>query len=458
MTAVIDAATVPGAPPSIRCLAESRLALLGLGNVGRTLARLIQRDPGCLGRPVRVEGALVRYAGRHRSAPCRIVEDPSQLLDARPDVLVEVLGGLEPARRLVVDALERGIPVVTANKSLLAVHGEEISDASRRSGAPVHFEAAVLAGVPFLSTFGRRPLAAAPTRIVGILNGTSNFVLSRVASGIDPAAAIAEAQHLGLAEPDPSKDLAGADAAEKLTILIRQFFGLRVHPGQVRTESIDRLLPADLDHARELGGTLKPLAFAESIGGAVACWAGPAFLFNDDPIAHLSGVLNAVRLETDGQPPLCFTGPGAGPEVTARTILDDVGEVLSGARGGLRQAEAAGGAADGHASAWYVRLRLPGDVPGTEAIASLAQGHATWIRRWSTPDWRSGTCERRFLTFPCTEGALESALRALAAQFNCTTQAFPVVQNGSATQFPQQIRRSGGAWRFGGLVGPEAIG
>lgn len=444
----------PTAPLDPKCLVrDARVALLGLGNVGRAVAHLLITHPECVARRVRLEGALVRHAERHANAPCPVVHDASELLAARPDVLIEVLGGLEPARTIVLEALERGIPVVTANKSLLAAHGDELFEVASRRGTPLHFDAAVIAGVPFLTAFARRPLAATATRIVGILNGTSNFVLSRVAAGVETAAAIEEAQRLGLAEPDPSKDLSGADAAEKLAILVRQFAGYRLLPGQVRSTPLDRVLPSDLDHAREFGGTFKPVAFADCTPDSVTCWVGPAFLSTDDPLAHLTGTQNGVRLERDLEEPLCFTGAGAGPKVTARTILGDVAEVLSGAGTiGLKEAVAPARIDDESALGWYVRLRFPDGVPERDAIADLLGAHASWIRRWGARDWRQGICEQRLLTFPCAKPALEQALRTLSANAPCTAELFPVVQNGSGTQFPQQVRRSNGVWTFGDLV------
>ena len=453
MTVAIEPAPAPAAPPHQKCSAgEARIALLGHGNVGRAVAHLLATEPGCLGRRLRLEGALVRHAERHRHASCPVVLEASHLLDARPDVLIEVLGGLEPARTIVLEALERGTPVVTANKSLLAAHGDELLEAATRIGTPLHVEAAVIAGVPFLATFARRPLAATATRILGILNGTSNFVLSRVASGVAPGAAISEAQRLGLAEPDPSKDLSGADAAEKLSILIRQFGGLRVPPDQVRTTPLDRLLPSDLDHAREFGGTFKPLAFADFNGDSVSCWVGPALLFDDDPLAHLTGTLNGVRLETGIEQPLCFTGPGAGPRVTARTILDDVAEVLNGAGTVTLRSTAPARIDDETLLGWYVRVCFASNVPERQEVANLFGAHASWIRRWGLDDWRDGNCEQRLLTFACTQHALDAALEALGKLTKCTTERFPVVENGPGIQFPQQVRRSNGVWTSGDLA------
>ena len=188
------------------------------------------------------------------------------MFDTQPTVIVEALGGLEPARTLVLEAIARGIPVVTANKSLLAHHGDELLEAASVAGVPLRYEASVIAGVPFLGTFARRPYASALSAFSGILNGTTNFILSQMADGgRDYGSALSDAQRRGFAEPDPSKDVGGVDAVEKLTILIRQFAGLRVDPGAIETTGIERITSDDLAGARGLGGTLKPVVYADGL-------------------------------------------------------------------------------------------------------------------------------------------------------------------------------------------------
>ena len=426
MSAVVEAQAAPAlATPAAR--GEARIALLGLGVVGGAVADLLAREPACAGFPARISGALVRRAAGRSGASCPIVEDVSTLLDGEPDVVIEVLGGVEPARTIVIEALDRGIPVVTANKSLLAAHADEILDASRRSGAPVHFEAAVLSGIPFLGTFGRRALASRVRRIAGILNGTSNFVLSRLQRGDSIDDAIAEAQRRGFAEPDPSKDLGGQDAAEKLAVLIRQFAGASVRPRQIHTTSIADVTPVDLTHARELGGTLKPVALAEWSNGDVSCFCGPAFLGSDDPLAHIDGVLNGIRLEREDEP-LCFTGPGAGPYVTARTILDDVAEALSGNSATvLRDATVPSHVTRPSGQGWFVRLSSSTRLPFPDDVSDLLGAHGVWIRRWGRIESCSGESRRYLLTFPVSADVLDGGLRALAAASGCQTRAFPLV-------------------------------
>ena len=427
MTAVVEAQQKPALSARTAARGEARIALLGHGVVGGAVADLLAREPECVGRPARIAGALVRRTAGRPEARCPLVDDASPLLDDEPDVLIEALGGLEPARTIVIEALERGIPVVTANKSLLAAHGDEILAAARHAGVPVQCEAAVLAGIPFLGTFSRRPLASRVRRIAGILNGTTNFVLSQVSRGGTIDDAIAEAQRRGFAEPDPSKDLGGQDAAEKLAVLIRQFAGISVHPSQIHTTSIAVVTPADLAHAIELGGTLKPVSVAEWRDGSVSCFTGPTFVSTRDPLAHVNGVLNGIRLERDDDP-LCFTGPGAGPRVTARTILDDVAEVLGGnGTTTLRDAIAPSRVARPSRQGWFVCLSSATRLPQPDDVSDLLGAHGIWIGRWGALDTRGGDSRRYLLTFPIGGDALDAGLRALSAASRCRTHAFPVV-------------------------------
>ena len=311
-----------------------RIGLLGVGLVGSAVARVAAARSQTIDRPIHVTAGLVR----NLSAPGRpdtvaLTANGRAVLDTNPDVVVEVLGGLEPARTLVLDALARGIPVVTANKSLLAHHGEEILNAAAASGVPIRYEAAVIAGVPFLGTFARRPFASTFTTLTGIVNGTTNYILSAMAEeGLELEVALAEAQRRGFAEPDPSKDIDGVDAAEKLVILIRQFFGLRVTPADIETIGIRNVTTADLERARERGGTLKSLAFARCRQGELTAWVRPTFVPATHPLAGLRGASNGILLQDSNGRELTFTGPGAGPEITAVTILDDVIELFTKVR------------------------------------------------------------------------------------------------------------------------------
>lgn len=422
-TASADERQRPGCGPG-----EARVALLGLGTIGSAVANLLANRACAPDLELRLAGALVRTAvGRHARTPIPLFTEPLSIFDAEPDVVVEVLGGLEPARTIVLEALSRRIPVVTANKTLVAVHGDELLAAAARSETPFRMEAAVVAGVPFLGTFTNRPLASAVDRVTAIVNGTSNFVLSHVDEGIAPAEALVDAQRQGFAEPDPSKDLDGSDAAEKLAILLRHFARLSIQPSEIYTSSIDRVGLDEMKAARELGGRIKPLACAAWTGEEVDCFAGPAFLFQDDPLAALDGALNGVRLERRGSGPVHLTGPGAGPDVTARTILDDVFEVLAGRElrrsGPLPRARISRQGTQG----WFVSLRAT-RLPHAVDLADLLAAHGVWVRRWGAMHTRSDADARALLTFACAPAELHLALTAVVSASGCIAKFWPIVE------------------------------
>jgi homoserine dehydrogenase len=275
----------------------------------------------------------VRDPHKQRFGPAiRLSTDAADVLASGVDVVVEVLGGLEPARRLVALALDAGIPVVSANKTLVADSGLELQTLAARRGTSFALDAAVLAGVPFLGSLSRRPLVSAAREIAGILNGTSNFILSRMAGGAAFEDALAEAIARGYAEPDSSADVEGIDAAQKLAILL-QIAGCPGVRGELLPRSGLGILDArDFAAARRLGGVIKPVAFASLDPSAGGAWVGPAFLQDDHPFAELNGVTNGLQLTAANGHAVTFVGPGAGPEVTATTILDDVVEVMTGSR------------------------------------------------------------------------------------------------------------------------------
>jgi homoserine dehydrogenase len=313
-----------------------RVGLLGYGRVGQAVAAIAARSQARLesaGVDVRCVSALVRDPHKQRFGPAiRLSTDAADVLASGVDVVVEVLGGLEPARRLVALALDAGIPVVSANKTLVADSGLELQALAARRGTSFAFDAAVLAGVPFLGSLSRRPLVSAAREIAGILNGTSNFILSRMAGGAAFEDALAEAIARGYAEPDSSADVEGIDAAQKLAILLQIAVCSGVRSDVLPRSGLGILDPRDFAAARRLGGVIKPLAFASLDPSAGGAWVGPAFLQDDHPFAELNGVTNGLQLTAANGHAVTFVGPGAGPEVTATTILDDVVEVMTGSR------------------------------------------------------------------------------------------------------------------------------
>jgi homoserine dehydrogenase len=422
MTATVSTLTSarPSAPAAARPL---DIALLGLGRVGSAVASLALSPPESFGLNVHIGGALVRDCDRSRDdglhRRVRLTSDGADLLERGPDLVIEVLGGVEPARTLVLGALERGIPVVTANKSLMAAHGDELLAAAARSGAALRYEACVLAGVPFLGTFGARPLAARISRVSGIVNGTTNYILTKMErEQQDFEDALADAQRLGLAEPNPASDIDGVDAVEKLAVLIRHFGRRSIGPAAIETRGIRQIQAADLRHAREFGGAIKAVVDAQWRAEGVDAFVGPAFVPADDKLSRIDGVENAVRLQGESGIDLFYAGPGAGPAVTAATILDDVAECCARptARAAARAAEPA--RCDAPATAWFVRLSGV-TLPHGSDVADLLGSYGVWLRRISPLDSSGGRQACYLLTWPSPRQRVDRALSALADAGAC---------------------------------------
>jgi homoserine dehydrogenase len=415
MTSVVQTARAPVHAPALSTRPR-RIALLGVGRVGSAVAALVGEREDEVG----VSVGLVRDTLRDRPhvTLLNLTSDVRHVLDDDPDLAIEALGGLEPARTLVLTALERRIPVVTANKSLLAAHGDELLDAAGAAGVPLRYEAAVLAGVPFLGAFARRSLARDVTSFSGIVNGTTNFIVSRMAEDrADFAAALADAQRRGYAEPDPASDVNGVDAVEKLCVLARHFGDWSVRPGDVETAGIASLGSGDIQAAADLGGALKPVVFAEWATGDLSAYAGPAFVPPAHPLARVAGVQNAVVLQNRLSGDLIFAGPGAGPVVTAATLLDDAAEVFGGCPAEIPRTWKHSTAA-APTSGWFVRLageRLPDEA----AVADLLSAYGIWVRR--TSERRGDTPARWFLTHHAAPARIAAALRELERAAGCET-------------------------------------
>ncbi len=298
------------------------VGLLGHGTVGGAFAALlaeradeIERFNGR--RPV-LGGVLTRSRG-----------DFDQILE-QSDLIVEVMGGIEPAREHLLRAMRAGKDVVTANKQLLSQHGEELFETARERDVRLRFEAAVGGVVPIVRTL-EESLAATPIeRIHGIVNGTTNFILTEMSNGSAYAEALAEAQRSGYAEADPSDDVSGRDAAAKMAILARLAFGTPVHLDEVRYEGIEHLQSDDLQYAQELELALKLVGTAERRQGGLSVAVHPTFLYPGHPLASISGSFNAVTVESETITEITLSGPGAGGRQTASAVLGDVVSVMTG--------------------------------------------------------------------------------------------------------------------------------
>src|ERR1700677_4270881 len=267
-----------------------RIGLLGHGTVGAAFAELLDERAGEIerfnGRAPVITGVLTRSRGEF-----------AQILDDA-DLIVEVMGGIEPARTHLLEAMRAGKDVVSANKQLLSQYGEELFETAREHGVRLRFEAAVAGAVPVVGVLEESRSATPIERIHGIVNGTTNFMLTEMTGGSSYAEALAEAQRIGYAEADPSDDVSGRDAAAKMAILARLAFGTPVHLNDVRYEGIENLHGDDLEFARELGLGLKLIGTAERRHGGLSVRVHPAFLYAGHPLANVSGPFNAITLES----------------------------------------------------------------------------------------------------------------------------------------------------------------
>jgi homoserine dehydrogenase len=299
-----------------RKLGPFPIGLLGHGTVGSAFAGLLAERTSQIealtGRAPALAGVLTRAGGSFE-----------ELLDSS-ELIVELIGGVEPAREYVLAALCAGKHVVTANKLLLSLHGEELFDAAREHRAQLRFEASVAGVVPVVRVLTESLAAAHVERIHGIVNGTTNFVLTEMAKGLSYEQALAEAQRQGYAEADPSEDVSGRDAAAKMAILARLAFGTSVRLDQVAYEGIEHLKTDDLQYAQELGLGLKLIGSAERRDGGLSVRVHPAFLYSGHPLASVSGPYNAVTVESQALTEITMSGPGAGGIQTASAVLGDV--------------------------------------------------------------------------------------------------------------------------------------
>jgi homoserine dehydrogenase len=294
-----------------------RIGLLGHGTVGGAFAELLADRAGHVENVTGLRPEIVGVLTRSRG-------DFDEIL-ASSDLVVELMGGLDPARDYVLRAMAAGKHVVTANKQLLAEHGEELWAAAREHGVQLRFEAAVGGVVPVIRVLQESLAAAHVERLHGIVNGTTNFILTRMAeTGASYEDALAEAQRLGYAEADPTDDVTGRDAAAKMAILARLAFDTPVTLAQIRYEGIEHLTADDLEYARELGLGLKLIGTAERVDGGLSVRVHPVFLYGAHPLAAVNGPFNAVTIESPAITEVTLSGPGAGGPQTASAVLGDV--------------------------------------------------------------------------------------------------------------------------------------
>ena len=431
------------------------IGLLGLGTVGAGVAGILSSPEGR--HPLIADLGLVRVAVRdlQRSRPVdipteRLTTDPNEVVDD-PDVhvVVEVIGGIEPARTLIMRAISAGKSVVTANKAVIARHGEEIAAAAAAAGVYVLIEAAVGGGIPIIEPLKQSLGSNRIERVSGIINGTTNYILSRMADeGADYHAVLKEAQELGYAEADPAADVDGHDAADKIAILAGLAFGGPIERSAVPTTGISNLQGRDVDYATQLGYGVKLLAVAERLESdgdpigslPLGVRVQPTLVPKDHPLAGVNGVNNAILVEGDPIGRVMFYGPGAGSGPTASAVVADILNIA-----GIRQLSSSDGGLDPllAASSWrschlvdssrirqrnYVRFNTE-DTPGVIGrIGSCFGEQGVSIQSIVQFDACDEGAEIVVITHEVGNGAMQNALqaiaslpgvRSLAAHFSC---------------------------------------
>ncbi len=313
-----------------------QVGLIGLGNVGGGVATILAQQAELITQRLGARLMLKRVARRHPEHPIDVPLSANQVTgdalavihDPEIDIVVELMGGYEPARTYLLEALRAGKHVVTANKALLAEHGQELFEAAAAAGRDIGFEASVGGGIPVIRTIKEGFVANRFDAIASIINGTCNYILSQMSDeDLDFAEALKEAQALGYAEADPHFDIAGIDAAQKIALLASLAFGSWVPHQQVYTEGIDGLSRQDIAYARELGYRIKLLALAKTAGGHLDVRVHPAFVALDSWLAHVNGVHNAVSIQGNAVGRSMLIGRGAGAMPTGSAVVGDVVDV-----------------------------------------------------------------------------------------------------------------------------------
>ena len=370
---------------------KTKVAIIGLGTVGSGVAKLLldhgDRTARHAGRVLWLEKAVVRDLKKFRDCdlPKGVLTDKVDEVIENPEIKVvaHLVGGLEPARTIMLRLLESGKDVVTANKALLAEHGPELFDRARELGRSIAFEASVAGGIPIIANISTCLSANQIESLHGILNGTSNFILSKMHDeGASYATVLAEAQKLGYAEADPTMDVDGSDAAQKLAILAHLAFGARVDWKDIPRVGIDKLDVADVRYAKEMGFRIKLLATADLVDDYLELDVSPALVRARSPLAEVSGPFNAIRLKGDAVGPLFYFGQGAGQMPTASAVVADMIDTAVGRTAitfrtlelwSNRQARVTAAPNDAARAKFYLRVMVK-DSPGVLSQVTAVLG------------------------------------------------------------------------------------
>lgn len=405
---------------------EVNVVLLGLGTVGCGVARALQNNAGAYaehsGIPLVLRKILVRDVGKQRPVtvdPALLTSNPEDALGAKADVVVEMMGGEQPALNYIEASLKDGRHVVTANKEVVSKHWPRLLSLAQESGADLHYEASVGGGIPIVSPLKRDLAANDITSVRAIINGTTNYILTRMASeGVDFDVALKQAQELGYAEPDPTADIEAHDPVYKISILASLAFRTYVSPEDVYREGVTCLNARDFQYADELGYIIKLLAVARKERGGVQTRVHPTLLPRDELLARVDGVLNAVQVEGDLVGRVLFQGPGAGSEATASAVMADILEAARCVKYGERpttDSTVAGMTTVPMAdliSRYYVRIEVV-DRPGVLAVIARSFGdHGVSIASviQKATDETAETAELVIMTHDAREESMQASI------------------------------------------------
>lgn len=406
---------------------ELSIALLGGGTVGAEVARILLTGgedlTARIGAPVRLAGVAVRDAIRHREdIPADLITtDAMALASSGADVVVELIGGIEPARQLVLAALQAGSSVVTANKALIAAHGAQLHAAAEQAGVDLYYEAAVAGAIPLLHPLGNNLAGDRVRRVLGIVNGTTNFILTKMdEEGADYQAVLAEAQALGYAEADPTADVGGHDAAAKAAIIAGLAFHTAITADDVYCEGITGVTAEDVVAARDLGFVIKLLAIAEHdvVADGICVRVHPTMVPRTHPLAGVRGAFNAVFIEADNAGEVMLYGQGAGGRPTASAVMGDLVTVarhrVSGSLGPAKStyAELTALPITEARTAYYLNLTVedrPGVLAQVAAVFAANGVSISGVRQEENADGASLVIR----THRARDGALQDTVSAL---------------------------------------------
>lgn len=413
-----------------------RVGLIGLGTVGSGVIEILNNHREDFQVRAGVDIELAMFADRNTDRFAQLglpaeacVTDAQQVIDDPSiDVIIELIGGTGVAREVVLKALAAGKSVVSANKALMASHGEEVMQAAESHGVDIRFEASVGGGIPIIEPLKHSLTSNEITKVMGIVNGTTNYMLTRMAqNGLDYDSALAEAQERGFAEADPTADVDGLDAAAKIAILSSIAFNSRVLMNQVPAEGIRGLAPADIDYAKVMGSTIKLLAIGQRTDAGIDIRVHPTMIANEHPLASVNGVYNAIYVVGDAVGETMFFGEGAGSLPAASAVVGDLIEVARRIQSGC--APLVGCTCTEHLSVrdiseletrYYIRL-LVADKPGVLAATAHVFGDtgvslASVIQRECA---EGETAELVYVTHRALESNVRAALAEIEAMESC---------------------------------------